>query len=193
AAFEPADHLTRQGPLHGIRFQQDAGPLGGHHVPFFAFFAFGAGASAASSSGCSRFRPFTWAHCPSSHALNTRRPSWESFHAANSALSTWVTGFAPCFFFAHPRIEVRKVSLPTNPEKNLSRSPLARSGPSRLSIKSPRSAGMSFPFGVAMVTLAPPGSTAAWVSSAPIHRSLPVRTDARRDACVPGTQRVCRP
>src|SRR5438132_4018568 len=193
AAFEPADNLSRQGPLHGIRFQQNEGPLGDHHVPFFAFFAFGAGASAASSSGCSRFRPFTWAHCPSSHALQTRRPSWESFHAANSALSTWVTGFAPCFFFAPPRIEVRKVSLPTNPEKNLSSSPFARSGPSRLSIKSPRSAGMSFPFGVSIVTVVRPGSTATGASSATIVSSATVRPAARRNACVHGVHRGTRP
>src|SRR5207302_1785938 len=153
--------------LRGIRLAHHPTD-GGHRAVFFAFFAFGAGASAASSSGCSRFRPFTWAHCPSSHALKTRRPSWESFQAANSALSTWVTGFAPCFFFAQPRIEVRKVSLPTNPEKNLSSSPLARSGPSRLSIKSPRSAGMSFPFGVSIVTVVRPGSTATGASSATI-------------------------
>src|SRR6266550_5337454 len=193
AAFEPADDLSHQGPLHGIRFQQDEGPLGGHHALFFAFFAFGAGASAASSSGCSRFRPFTWAHCPSSHALKTRRPSWESFHAANSALSTWATGFAPCFFFAHPRIEVRKVSLPTNPEKNLSSSPFARSGPSRLSIKSPRSAGMSFPFGVSIVTVVRPGSTATGASSATIVSSATVRPAARRNACVHGVHRGTRP
>src|SRR5437660_2848541 len=193
AAFEPADDLSHQGPLHGIRFQQDEGPLGGHHALFFAFFAFGAGASAASSSGCSRFRPFTWAHCPSSHDLKTRRPSCESFHAANSALSTWVTGFAPCFFFAQPRIEVRKVSLPTNPAKNLSTSPLGRSGPSRLSIKSPRSAGMSFPFGVSIVTVARPGSIATGASSATIASSATARPAARRNACVHGVHRGTRP
>src|SRR5436853_4924022 len=193
AAFEPADDLSHQGPLHGIRFQQDEGPLGGHHALFFAFFAFGAGASAASSSGCSRFRPFTWAHCPSSHALKTRRPSWESFQAANSALSTWVTGFAPCFFFAQPRIEVRKVSLPTNPEKNLSSSPLARSGPSRLSIKSPRSAGMSFPFGVSMVTVATPGPNRERVPAATNAPWLTVRPSARQNACVHGVHRGTRP
>src|SRR5256885_1065799 len=193
AAFEPADDLSRQGPLHGIRFQQDEGPLGGHHVPFFAFFAFGAGASAASSSGCSRFRPFTWAHCPSSHALKTRRPSWESFHAANSALSTWVTGFAPCFFFDQPRIEVRNALLPVKPVKNFSSSPRGRSGPSRLSIRSPRSAGISFPFGVSIVTFARSASAATGASSATMASSVTARPAARRNACVHGVQRGTRP
>src|SRR5437870_6143681 len=191
--FEPADNLSDEGSLDGIRLQKNEGAFGGHHVPFFDFFAVGAGVSASSSSGFSRLRPFTWAHCPSSHALKTRRPSWESFHAANSALSTWVTGFAPCFFFDQPRIEVRNALLPVKPVKNFSSSPRGRSGPSRLSIRSPRSAGMSFPFGVSIVTFARSVSAATGASSATMASSVTARPAARRNACVQGVHRGTRP
>src|SRR6267143_5016339 len=105
----------------------------------------------------------------------------------------WVTGFAPCFFLAQPSMEFRKVSLPVNPEKNLSTSPRGRSGPSRLSMRSARSAGMSFPFGVSIVASA----TAAWAgrgsSSLTIACSVTVRPAARRNACVHGVHRGTRP
>src|SRR2546427_5240325 len=191
--FEPADNLSDEGSLDGIRLQEDERAFGGHHVPFFDFFAVGAGVSASSSSGFSRLRPFTRAHCPSSHALKTRRPSWESFHAANSALSTWVPGFRPSFFCDQPRIEVRNALPPVKPVKNFSSSPRGRSGPSRLSIRSPRSAGISFPFGVSIVTFARSVSAATGASSATMASSVTARPAARRNACVQGVHRGTRP
>src|SRR6266540_2336940 len=106
--LESPDDLADQTAVHRVRLEQDEGAVGRGQAPFFAFLAEGAGAS---SSGASRLRPFTFAHCPSSHALNTLRPSGESFHARNSAFSMRVTGLVPCFFFAHPTIDVWSASL----------------------------------------------------------------------------------
>src|SRR5438552_4012561 len=155
--------------------------------------AVGARASSSSSSGFSRLRPVTLAQCPSSQALKTRRPSWESFQAANSAFSTWVTGFAPCFFLAQPRIDVRKAGLSTKDVKNFSTSPRGRSGPSRLSIRSARSAGMSLPFGVSIVASPGAASAGAGTSSETIASSAAAPPGARRNACVHGVQRGTRP
>src|SRR3989454_2702079 len=188
APLEPRNDFADQSALHRVRLQEDEGAFH-HQLPFLTFFAVGAGAS---SSSLSRFRPFTCCHCPSSHDLNTRRPSGESFHARNSAFSTCVTGFAPCFFFVHPRIEVRNVSPETKSEKYRSRFPRERSGPSRLSIRSERSAGMSFPRGVSIVTSAAP-SASTGASSVTTTASSVTRPAARRNACVHGVHRGTRP
>src|SRR5256712_2542336 len=188
APLEPRDDFADQPALHRVRLREDEGAFG-HQLPFLAFFAVGAGAS---SSSLSRFRPLTCCHCPSSHDLNTRRPSGESFHARNSAFSTCVTGFAPCFFFVHPRIEVRNVSPETKSEKYRSRFPRERSGPSRLSIRSERSAGMSFPRGVSIVTSAAP-SASTGASSVTTTASSVTRPAARRNAWVHGVHHGTRP
>src|SRR5206468_8448003 len=148
APLESGEDFSDQAALHCVRLQEDEGALGHVHFPFLAFFAVGAGAS--SSSAGSRLRPFTSCHRPSSQDLKVRRPSGESFQARNSALSTRVTGFAPCFFFDQPTIDVRNALLPTKSAYCRSRSPRERSGPNRLSIRSERSEGMSFPFGVSI-------------------------------------------
>src|SRR3989442_9591024 len=186
---EPGTDFADQSALHRVRLQEDEGAFH-HQLPFLTFFAVGAGAS---SSSLSRFRPFTCCHGPSSHDLNTRRPSGESFQARNSAFSTCVTGFAPCFFFVHPRIDVRKVSPETKPEKYCSRFPRERSGPSRLSIRSERSAGMSFPRGVSIVTPAAPSASTGASSVTTTASSVTARPAARRNAWVHGVHRGTRP
>src|SRR6266849_6868717 len=150
ATLESGDDFPNEAALHRVRLQEDEGAFGHGQALFFAFLAVGAGAS--SSSAGSRLRPLTSCHRPSSQDLNVRRPSGESFHARNSALSIRVTGLAPCFFFDQPTIDVRNELLATKSEYCRSRSPRERSGPSRLSIRSERSDGMSFPFGVSMAT-----------------------------------------
>src|SRR5207245_741690 len=114
AALESGEDFPDEAALHRVRLQEDEGAIGHVHFPFFAFFAVGAGAS--SSSAGSRLRPFTSCHRPSSHDLKDRRPSGESFHARNSALSIRVTGLAPCFFFDQPTIDVWNASLATKSE-----------------------------------------------------------------------------
>src|SRR5439155_7571281 len=114
SALESGNDFPDEAALHRVWLQEDEGALGHVHFPFLAFFAVGAGTS--SSSAGSRLRPFTSCHRPSSQDLKVRRPSGESFQARNSALSTRLTGFAPCFFFDQPTIDVWNVSLATKSE-----------------------------------------------------------------------------
>src|SRR6266581_3094820 len=188
--LESCDDLADQTAVHRVRLEQDEGAVDRGQAPFFAFLAEGAGAS---SSGASRLRPFTFAHCPSSHALNTRRPSGESFHARNSALSMRVTGLAPCFFFDHPTIDVRNALLATKSEYCRSRSPRERSGPNRLSIRSDRYDGMSFPFGVSIAIWTARASGAGASSATVTASSATTRPAARRKAWVHGVHRGTRP
>src|SRR5207244_1297768 len=190
-ALESGDDFPDEAALHRVRLQEDEGPLGHVHFPFLAFFAVGAGAS--SSSAGSRLRPFTSCHRPSSQDLKDRRPSGESFHASNSALSIRVTGLAPCFFFDQPTIDVWNALLATKSEYCRSRSPRERSGPNRLSIRSDRSEGMSFPFGVSIMISTARASGAGVSSETETASSAATRPAARRNAWVHGVHRGTRP
>src|SRR5439155_669091 len=67
------------------------------------------------------------------------------------------------------------------------------SSPSSRAFRSARSAGMSLPFGVSIVTSPGAASAGAGTSSETIASSVAARPAARRNACVQGVQRGTRP